>query len=183
MNKDLVKNKFYIGAYSAAIHWHLLQANDFSTTSTKDLKLLALGNKSFGIIENKITSKQSLISDPTRTIVDLLDKPKLVENIYLVEKALVNYVNSKYKNFELLFNYAEKFRSGAFYKRLGFLLERNYPNENEILSHCLTKISQGYSYLDTRETSDKIISKWNLWVSQEMKSSIKKIPAHIFTGL
>jgi predicted transcriptional regulator of viral defense system len=182
MNKELLKNKFYIGAYSAAIHWHLLEPTDFTSIAIENLRFLSLGEP-FGIVDVKRSSKTLLISNPTRTIVDLLNKPKLVENIYLVEKALVNYVNSKHRNFELMFDYAERFPSGAFYKRLGFLLERNFPNENEILSHCLAKISKGYSYLDTRETSNKIISKWNLWISQEMKSNVKKLPAYFFTGM
>jgi predicted transcriptional regulator of viral defense system len=165
----LIDEKNYVGSYSAANYWRLLDSSDFLSKPENDQILLPLNKRTFGLIIIKKDGKQVLVSDPTRTIIDLLDKPKLVKSIHLVEKALVNYTKSEHKDFELLFQYAHSFQSGAFYKRLGFLLERNFPNEADLINHCLQNISRGYSYLDPRDKSDKIISKWNLWISKEMK--------------
>jgi predicted transcriptional regulator of viral defense system len=169
MDEVRIDKQYYVGSYSAAIHWRLLDASDFLSKSASDSFQLPLNKRTFGLINTEQDGKQLLISNPTRTIIDLLDKPKLVESIYLVEKALVNYTNSQYKDFDLMFKYAQSFPSGAFYKRLGFLLERNFPNQANLINYCLQNISRGYSYLDQRDKSDKIISKWNLWISQEMK--------------
>jgi len=169
MDEVRIDKQYYVGSYSAAIHWRLLDVSNFLSKSASDSFQLPLNNRTFGLINTEQDGKQLLISNPTRTIIDLLDKPKLVESIYLVEKALVNYTNSQYKDFDLMFKYAQSFPSGAFYKRLGFLLERNFPNQANLINYCLQNISRGYSYLDQRDKSDKIISKWNLWISQEMK--------------
>jgi len=177
MDEVLIDKQYYVGSYNAAIHWRLLDASDILSKSASDQFQLPVNKRAFGLINTEQDGKQVLMSNPTRTIIDLLDKPKLVESIYLVEKAVVNYTNSQYKDFELMFQYAHSFPSGAFYKRLGFLLERNFPNKTKLINHCLKNISRGYSYLDTRNMSDKIISKWNLWISQEMKYNPQKLVA------
>jgi predicted transcriptional regulator of viral defense system len=169
MDEVLIDKQYYVGSYRAAIHWRLLDESDLLSKSASDPFQIPLNKRKFGLVDTEQDGKQVLMSNPTRTIIDLLDKPKLVESIYLVEKALVNYTNSQNNDFELMFQYAQSFRSGAFHKRLGFLLERNFPNKTELINHCLKNISRGYSYLDARNMSDKIILKWNLWISQEMK--------------
>jgi len=170
---SLLEKKYYVGSYSAAIYWNLLHESDFTAQFLKDSPvLIPFSKRNFGLINIEKDGTQIVISNPTRTLIDLLAKPKLVTNIYLVEKALINYINSKHKNFDLMFNYASTFPSGAFYKRLGFLLERNYPFESELINHCLNNISRGYSYLDAKVLSDKIILKWNLWIPSELKQNI-----------
>jgi hypothetical protein len=106
MDEVRIDKQYYVGSYSAAIHWRLLDASDFLSKSASDSFQLPLNKRTFGLINTEQDGKQLLISNPTRTIIDLLDKPKLVESIYLVEKALVNYTNSQYKDFDLMFKYA-----------------------------------------------------------------------------
>lgn len=73
------------------------------------------------------------VSNPTRTILDLLNEPKLGGGIRSAADILTNYLKSEYKDLPLLINYAKQLKNGAVFKRLGFLLERLAPQEMKLL--------------------------------------------------
>ncbi|WP_297521410.1 type IV toxin-antitoxin system AbiEi family antitoxin [Thermococcus sp.] len=76
--------------------------------------------KFFGISTIRLGRRKVRITDPEKTIVDCLDKPKYCGGIIEVLKALKN----ARLDYEKLLEYAERMKSKAVLKRLGFLSQR-----------------------------------------------------------
>ena len=74
------------------------------------------------------------VSDPTRTIVDLLDTPTMGGGIRSVLDMLKSYFNSENRDSNLLIDYADRLGNKAVFKRLGVLATRNFPNEKELIA-------------------------------------------------
>jgi len=104
------------------------------------------------------------ISDPSRTIIDLLNTPKLGGGIRPVADILCNYLKSEYKNTTLLIEYAKKLNNGAVYKRLGFLLEHYAPEEKYLIEICKKSITRGNSKLDPQMEKANLATRWHLWL-------------------
>jgi predicted transcriptional regulator of viral defense system len=111
-----------------------------------------------------------IISDASRTMVDLLIDPALGGGISAVVRIFTRYLKSDQKNLELLFDYAKRTYNGAVLKRLGFLLERVAPEERNIIKLCKYGITSGYVKLDPKLGADQLITRWNLWVPIELES-------------
>ncbi len=83
---------------------------------------------------------------------------------------LKNYLRSEMRDLNLLVKYARNLGNGAVFKRLGFLLERNAPAEKNIIKKCQTDLTQGNVKLDTSLKSDRLITRWKLWVPESWKT-------------
>ena len=57
---------------------------------------------------------------------------------YSVKYMLRNYLRSENKNLEQLIEYGEQLGNGAVFKRLGFLLEKKAPDENQRLLKAIS---------------------------------------------
>jgi predicted transcriptional regulator of viral defense system len=110
-----------------------------------------------------------LVSDPTRTLLDLIAEPKLGGGIRGVTDMLNEYLKSEHKHFELLIEYAKRLNNGAAFKRLGFLLERYIPEEKQIIEACKMYLTKGIVKLDPNLEADTLITKWRLWVLKGWK--------------
>ncbi|OGW68752.1 MAG: hypothetical protein A2036_02135 [Omnitrophica bacterium GWA2_50_21] len=179
----------YIGGWSAAEHWDLTEqifrsVLVITASQVRTSKIEAGGTEYFV----KMTSKKNLfgtmdvwknnnkvkVSDPSKTIIDILNDPEIGGGIRPASDLLKNYLSSKSKNFDLLIQYGEKIGNGAVFKRLGFLIEKNYPQEKSFLERCLLRISKGYSKLDPALKGEKIISKWNLWIPASWANGVNR---------
>ncbi len=109
------------------------------------------------------------ISDPTRTIIDMLAVPSLGGGIRSVKDMFINYLNSENKNLEQLIKYGKLLGNGAVFKRLGFILETSAPDETKIIEQCRTNLSSGNTKLDLKLNNDKLITRWRLWVPHNWK--------------
>jgi len=109
------------------------------------------------------------ISDPSRTILDILADPSLGGGIRSVKDMFINYLQSGNKNFEQLIEYAKRLGNGAVFKRLGFLLETAAPDEIKIKEQCRDKLTAGNARLDPKLNNDKLITRWRLWVPENWK--------------
>jgi predicted transcriptional regulator of viral defense system len=110
-----------------------------------------------------------LVSDPTRTILDFLINPKLGGGIRATVDMLNEYLNSEHKNLPLMIEYAARLENGAVFKRLGFLIERFAPEESAIIEFCQKNLSEGKVKLDPQLVSERLITKWRLWIPQNWK--------------
>jgi predicted transcriptional regulator of viral defense system len=134
----------YIGGWSAAEHWGLTEQIFrtivvITTQKPRDHQPVIKGTQfllrcaseqaMFGLKAVWHGQARILISDPTRTLVDLLAVPKLGGGIRNVCDMLVNYLASEYKDLTLLTEYAKQLDNGSVFKRLGFLLELYAPTE------------------------------------------------------
>lgn len=111
------------------------------------------------------------VSDPTRTILDMLCDPVLGGGIRSTKDMFINYLRSENKNLKLLIEYAGLLGNGAVFKRLGFLLEKIAPDEIETIDQCRSKLTSGNAKLDLSLSAERLITRWRLWVP---KSWIKE---------
>lgn len=71
------------------------------------------------------------VSDPSRTILDVLNDPLLGGGLRSTVDFLTNYLKSDKRDLDLLIDYADRLGNGAVFKRLGFLLERLVPDAQD----------------------------------------------------
>ncbi len=169
----------YIGGWSAAEYWDLTEqifrtvvvittqkprnrAPDIKGTS---FLLRTVSERAlFGLKPVWRGQVKISVSDPTRTILDILNDPKLGGGLRSTVDILVNYLKSKNKDITLLMEYASLLGNGAVFKRLGFLLERFASEEEDAIKACKMKLSKGNAKLDPALPCDRLITKWRLWV-------------------
>lgn len=171
----------YIGGWSAAEHWDLTEQIFRSIViltiqKPRDRKPVIRNTKyvvrtisekaMFGLKPVWRGKVKLSVSDPTRTIIDILNNPSLGGGLRPSVDILLNYLKSKYKDMELLINYAKRLGNGAVYKRLGFLLERLVPNDKKVISACKIELTKGNAKLDPKLPADRLITKWKLWVPE-----------------
>lgn len=174
----------YIGGWSAAEHWELTE-QVFSTVivmSTRrprtrtvkaggvEFKIKSIRPKSmFGTRDVWRSNIKVAASSPAKTVVDMLDDPDLGGGIRPVADMLAAYRASKHFSKDDLAAICRQFDSGAVFKRLGFLLERSFPNEKELIELCAENLSEGTAKLDPHLNCPRIITRWRLKVPDNWK--------------
>jgi len=174
----------YIGGFSAVKHWDLSEQiietiYYFSTKQVKDhnpvhgstrfrIKTIKEG-RNFGTKAVWYGSTKVKISDPTKTIVDIFDDPKLVGGMSVVYDIFKEYSESDYCDFELLRRYAKKMKNKTVFKRLGFIIDTKFDSPPEEFEGLKEEISAGYSKFDPQITNTIIIEKWKLKVPVSWK--------------
>lgn len=171
----------YIGGWSAAEYWDLTEQifrtvvvittqrprNRTPLIKGTDFLLRTVSDKTmFGLKPVWRGQVKVNISDPTRTVLDMLNDPQLGGGIRSTVDMLENYLNSEKKDLELLINYADQLSNGAVFKRLGFLLELYAPAEQLSIKKCKERLSSGNAKLDPKLSGNKLITRWRLWVSK-----------------
>jgi len=169
----------YIGGWSAAEYWDLTEQIFrtivvMTTQKPRDRKPIFKGTSFllrtipekalFGLKSVWRKEIKVLVSDPTRTIIDMLSDPQLGGGIRSVVDIFKNYMKSENKNMDSLIEYASRLGNGAVFKRLGFLLERFNPDERQTIEACKSKLTKGNSKLDPKLAGDKLVTRWKLWV-------------------
>jgi predicted transcriptional regulator of viral defense system len=171
----------YIGGWSACEHWGLtdqifkdivvftsrkvrhkrneIQDTVYIVRSVKEEKLF--GTKPVWGGQTKI-----LVSDPSRTIVDILSEPNLGGGIRNVATILEEYYSGELKDEAKLTDYLLKLKNGAIFKRLGYLIETLNIDSSKIIELCKENITSGYSILDpSLPRKGKILRRWNLRIN------------------
>jgi len=178
---DRLYSPCYVGGWTAAEHWDLTE-QIFRTVVVMTIQkprersptikgttfmLRTVSAKAmFGLRSVWRGRVRIPVSDPTRTILDMLNDPRLGGGIRSTTDILSNYFRSETNNLELLIEYAERLGNGAVFKRLGFLLERLTPEEVNSIHKCLTHLTTGNAKLDAQLGADRLITRWRLWVPQ-----------------
>ena len=88
------------------------------------------------------------VSDPSRTVLDLLDDPELGGGIRHVSDVLRTWFEGDLRNDGLLLEYAECLDNRSVYKRLGFLVEALEIPAHGLLDECERRMSEGLVRLD-----------------------------------
>lgn len=110
------------------------------------------------------------VSDPTQTIVDILNDPSAGGGIRHVADIIENYFNSEHRDKAKLLEYVKENRNKTIYKRLGFILETLNIPVNDVIYNCRKNISAGYSVFDPTIKNKGIFNRrWNLRVNAEIK--------------
>jgi predicted transcriptional regulator of viral defense system len=173
----------YIGGWTAAHHWDLTEQlfNEtvvFTTRRIGKKRVLAQGvafvlqhtsvKRTFGLKSIWRGSLRVSISDPTRTVIDILAMPELGGGIDHVADCLAELRRSSAYDAALLINYGEQFGNGAVFKRLGFLAETRL-HDSDLAASCRTRLTQGYAQLDPALKSGHLQTAWRLWVPELWK--------------
>ena len=171
----------YIGGWSAAEYWDLTEQifRTIVVLTTQKPRDRAPVIKGTGFMLCTISEKALFgtkpvwkgqvkvsVSDPTRTILDMLTDPKLGGGIRPTVDIFLNYLKSESKNIQLLIDYAKRLGNGAVFKRLGFLLERYAPDQEAALNECRAQMTKGNTNLDPSLKAKRLITRWRLWVPE-----------------
>ncbi len=172
----------YISGWSAAEHWDLTEQifNNISLVTQKPQRrsIQKIGGVKcrvwvkeskyfFGLDNIWFGSNKVQIANPSRFLIDILDKPDFGGGGRHVIDVVRQYWKSEMSNPERILEYAIKYNKGAVIKRLGFLAEQlDAPVTTEWLDRCKELISSGVSRLDpSSPKKGKISSKWNLQIN------------------
>src|SRR5216683_8111887 len=152
----------YIGGWTAAHHWELTEQlfNEtfvFTTRRVIEKRVTAQGTtfalhniktkRLFGLKTMWRGSAKVSISDPARTLVDMIAAPEVGGGIDHVADCLSNYFGGKTADRELLIRHAKQFDNGAVFKRLGFLADTRL-HDKKLADECRTRLTHGYAKLD-----------------------------------
>ncbi len=171
----------YIGGWSAAENWDMTEQifrkvmvmttqkprRSLCVVKGTEFMLRMIPEKTmFGLKPVWQGQVKVMLSDPSRTIIDMLGDPVLGGGIRVVADMFVNYLKSENKNMELLLKYAKQLGNGAVFKRLGFFLERFAPQEKEAIEKCSAELTKGNTKLDAKLAADRLITRWRLWIPE-----------------
>ena len=174
----------YVGGWTAAHHWDLTEQlfNEivvFTTRRINTKRVNAQGvafllhpasqERMFGLKTIWRGSMRVPISDPARTIIDMIATPDTGGGIDHVADCLAAYRKTTTYDADLLVRYAGQFGNGVIFKRLGFLAEAHL-HDAKLAAHCHTRLTQGYAQLDPALPSKRLQTAWRLWVPQQWKS-------------
>ena len=174
----------YVGGWSAAEHWALtdqmfrsllvytakdvrpreqtIQGASFVLKRIKPSNIFGLQPVWFGRVKVQV-------SDPHRTVVDMLDDPSRGGGIRHVSDCLSSYLETEQADAHRLIDYAERLGNGAVFKRLGFLLSRMGADE-KTLEECRSRITTGNGKLDPALPCRRLIKRWNLWIPKSWEA-------------
>jgi len=170
----------YIGGWSALEHWDLTEQlfrsicvltnkrTTFGETKHQGVtffikyipKKILFGTKTVWRDNVKVQ-----ISDPNKTILDIVDDPELGAGLQHTIDCLSEYKKQygKRSNLDQLLEYAIQINNGALFKKLGYLAEKLEFNPS-FVGECARRLTSGYTYLDNNARDNKLVTKWRLWV-------------------
>ncbi|OGP56901.1 MAG: hypothetical protein A2162_07480 [Deltaproteobacteria bacterium RBG_13_52_11b] len=169
----------YIGGWSAAEYWELTEQifrtivvmttlkprNRRPVIKGSSFQVCTIPEKAFFGMSAVWRGRVKVnVSDPTRTVLDMLNDPTLGGGLRSVADVFRNYLNSKNKDTSLLIRYADSLGNGAVFKRLGFLALRFAPAEEDLISACRSRLTKGNVKIDPTMPADRLITAWRLWV-------------------
>lgn len=178
-------NRCYIGGWTAAHHWELTEQlfNEtvvFTTRRITEKRVIAQGavfvlynvkpKRLFGLKTLWRGSTKVSISDPARTLVDMIAAPEVGGGIDHVTDSLSAYLKTKTADRGSLIRYAEEFDNGVIFKRLGYLAE-THLHDNKLAAECRPRLTQGYARLDPSLPPKKLVTAWRLWLPSARKQS------------
>ena len=178
-------NQCYVGGWTAAHHWELTEQlfNEtlvFTTRRFSEKRVIAQSvifvlhnvkpKRFFGLKTLWRGSVKVSISDPARTLVDMIAAPEVGGGIDHVADSLGAYLKTKIADRGLLIRYAEEFDNGVIFKRLGYLAE-THLHDDKLAAECRSRLTQGYARLDPSLPPKKLVTAWRLWLPSARKQS------------
>ncbi len=171
----------YIGGWSAAEHWELTDQifNDVyvvagkkvtpsrqSIQGTKFIVRSVPTNALFGTRRVWRRRVAIEVSDPHRTIIDVLNIPAAAGGALHASEVLNTYFESPGADPARLLEYGDRLGSGAIFKRLGYLTELQQHGNRGFVDACRQRITSGVSWLDPAgPRNGRIVSRWSLRVN------------------
>lgn len=169
----------YIGGWSAAEHWALTEQIFRSvcvmTASRPRNRNPVLKGTQFALHTVPQSALFGLkivwrgrarvqVSDPARTVIDMLANPALAGGIRPAADVLKAFLRDHEKSVAALIDYGDRLDNGAVFKRLGFLLESEGLDHTDLMAACRKRRRSGYVKLDPSIPVPRLVTAWGLWV-------------------
>jgi predicted transcriptional regulator of viral defense system len=177
----------YIGGWSACEHWELtdqvFQEVAVVTARRARRRRIEVQGTPFRV---KVVSKAKMfgtvivwrrqtkveISDPARTIIDVLDDPAIGGGLRHVGEVVYAYFAGEHRNDLRLIEYGDKLGNRTVFKRLGYLVETFAIAAPDLVKACQHRLSEGVSALDPTVRAKGVITKrWRLRVNVRVAAS------------
>ena len=170
----------YVGGWSALEHWELTEQL-FRSVCVLTGKRTACGETHHQgvpffvkhIPEKKLIGTKTVwrknikvrVSDPHKTILDIVDDPYIGAGLQHTVDCLREYKHlfEKQDGLNTLLRYAIEIGTGSLFKKLGFLAEW-LDFDPVFVQECAIRLTTGYAYLDKDAHDQKLVTKWRLWV-------------------
>jgi predicted transcriptional regulator of viral defense system len=169
----------YVGGWTAAEYWDLTEQlfQDICVLTEKQIihKKQKIHNIQFMLTHIPLSlnfgtktvwkkDKKVQVSDPHKTILDMLHSPQLGGGIQHIIDCFKEYVKSSHYNPKQLMSYAIKINSGAIFKRLGFLSSKIIGKNEDIAIQCHEHLTKGIAHIDPSLKKGKLVAYWRLIV-------------------
>lgn len=168
----------YIGGWSACEHWGLTEQT-FRSILVVTAKAIRGRSQVMQGMQFRLTRRSEgkffgldvvwrgqakvNVSDPSRTIVDLLDDPTLGGGMRTVADVLHEYLTGEYRDDERVIEYGDRLGNRAVFKRLGFLLEHMNVDGDRLTTAALERRSAGLVTLDPSvPNKGQIVRRWGI---------------------
>ena len=168
----------YIAGWSAAEHWDLTEQifrsvlmatarrpRDRHPTvgGTRFVLHTVPSNKHGGLVPVWRGGSRVHVTDPARTIVDVLADPSWGGGIRSVSEMLDEYLHRDDRDDDKLVEYGDIVGNGAMFKRLGYLLERADLPAGPLVDSCRARRTSGINDLDPAvNAGGPILSTWGI---------------------
>ena len=172
---------YYIGGWTACEHWDLTEqifreTVVFTTRRVRSKEVVIHGypfrirrtppKNMFGTRPVWRDQVRMALSDPSRTVVDVLNNPSLGGGIRHVAAVVAEYFISDHRDDALLEDYLRRVDNHAVHKRLGYCLETLEVEAPGLLRACEEGVSSGVSLLDPSLPNRGPVRRcWNLRVN------------------
>lgn len=174
----------YIGGWSACEHWGLTdqlfrEIVVFTARRVRHRRVDIQGTP----MRAKVVSQAKLfgtrqvwrrqvavqVSDPSRTVVDILDDPEIGAGIRHVADVVREYFTSEHRDDRRLIDYIRRVGNRTVFKRLGLLIEMLGIDAPDLIDVCLRGKSAGITSLDPSMPAEgHIVSRWNLRLNAQI---------------
>ena len=176
----------YIGGWSACEHWGLTEqifreiivfttrkvhSRRVTVKETPFLLRVIHPRKLFGTASVWRQQTKVQVSDPSRTVADLLNDPTLGGGMRFIAEVVENYFGSEHRDDPSLLNAISHLGNRTVCKRLGHIVETLGIDAPEVVSACRANLSKGYSLFDPKvKVKGPIVRRWNLRVNVAIRS-------------
>ncbi len=177
----------YIAGWSAAEHWDLTEQifRDVLVVTgqrPRDRTPMIGGtafvlhsldpSKHFGLVPVWRGNQRIDVTDPSRTVIDLLANPTWGGGIRQVTEMLNEYFEGDHRHDSLLVMYGDQLGIGSVFKRLGFLIEELSIDAPELVERCLERRTAGVNDLDpTIDAEGRTVSRWGIRANVHVRSA------------
>lgn len=110
-----------------------------------------------------------MVSDPARTLADMLIHPACGGGIRMVKEMLASLIETRSGMLDNLLVYGKQLGNGGLFKRLGFLLEVLDFGDEAVLADCQSQLTAGNAKLDPALENPRLVTRWRLWVPENWK--------------
>ena len=176
---------YYIGGWTACENWSLTEQIFLDTVvlTTREMRRREIRIQGFRFLVKHVPEQRVFgtkpvwrdqtkvhVSDPTRTLVDILETPSIGGGLRHVVDIMNRYFGEEHRDDERLAAYIRQAGNRVVFKRLGFLLEALDVHAPDLLRACEAGVSSGISRLDPGlPDSGPVEWRWNLRVNRRVQ--------------